>query len=72
MLNFILLAIVILFFAWELSVFFLVKIKTFSWRDPHTFSRIIWKLENRFGWPVRLIVGVAMAVLFSHLVFQWP
>lgn len=36
-----------------------------------TFSAFIWQLSAAF-WPVRILVGAACLVLFSHLTFRKP
>lgn len=54
------------FVVWELFAHFVAKN-----REEHTLSNRIAALECRFP-KTRIAVGLAVAVLFTHLTFQVP
>jgi hypothetical protein len=51
-------------------IFFSVVDAAANWRviPAQTVSEVVWSL----GWLGRLGAGVTLALLFSHLVLQWP
>lgn len=58
--------IVATFVGWEVFAHFVARN-----RGEHTLSNRIWALEKAW-WPARVLVGAAVAVLFTHLTFQLP
>ena len=62
MLDAILYSIMALFIAWEAVAHFVLH----NVRGHTLSNRIAW-LERKGGWPVRLLVGLAMVVLGVHL-----
>lgn len=59
--------IVAAFIGWELYAHFIGKN-----RSAHTLSNRIWELYRRYGNGPRALVALAVALLFTHLVFQVP
>lgn len=56
-----------------LAVFGLVDAEAHftKYQYGETFSAFCWWLIKKF-WPMRIVFGVAIAVLFTHIEFQIP
>lgn len=55
------------FVAWEAFAHYVARN-----RGSHTLSNRIWAAESKGGIAVRVLVGLAIATLFTHLEFHLP